>query len=321
MITQSNLIQANQAEVTLPPDLLYIILGPTASGKTKLAVQLAQLLQGEIISVDSRQVYKGMDIGTGKDIQEYQDIPYHLIDICAPGEKYNVSRFQLDFEAAYTDVLAREKRIIACGGTGMYLHALLQQQPYIDVPTNIVLRETLIQLPKDELLERLKQLPMPIDFLVDSSSHKRLIRAIEILTFLQKEPNFLDGIKKKPVYPHLVFGLDPTLEKRRANIFKRLHARLEEGLLEEIKLLLKEGLSHDDLQYYGLEYKYGSLYLDGVIDRDLFLQKLETEIHRYAKRQMTFFRKMEKDGIKIHWLKGETTEEQLNEIIQQLKKG
>lgn len=321
MITPSNLIQANQAEVTLPPDLLYIILGPTASGKTKLAVALAQWINGEIISVDSRQVYRGMDIGTGKDIQEYQNIPYHLIDICAPGEKYNVSRFQLDFEAAYSDILTRQKRVVACGGTGMYLHALLQQQPYIDVPTDIVLRETLIQQPKDQLLAQLKQLPRPADFQVDRSSHKRLIRAIEILTFLQNEPHFLTGIKQKPVYPNLVFGLDPTLEKRRANISKRLLNRIEEGLLDEIQDLLNDGLSHDDLQYYGLEYKYGSLYLNGSIDYSLFLQKLETEIHRYAKRQMTFFRKMEKDGIKIHWLKGETTEERLNEIIQQLKKG
>ena len=321
MISQSNSIQIHQAEVTLPPDLLYLILGPTASGKTKLAVALAQALDGEIISVDSRQVYKEMDIGTGKDIQEYKDIPYHLIDICEPGEKYNVSRFQLDFEAAYKAILARRKHAIACGGTGMYLHALLQQQPYIDVPVDIVLRETLLQQPKEQLLAHLETLPTPSDFKADTSSHKRIIRAIEILTFLGDHPQFMEGLQRKPSYPHVIFGLNPDLEKRRANISQRLEDRLEEGLLEEIQGLLDKGLSHDDLQYYGLEYKYGSLYLDGAIDRPYFLEKLETEIHRYAKRQMTFFRKMEKDGLTIHWLQGSTTEERLEEIGHQLKKG
>ena len=310
----------NQAEVNLPPDLLLVILGPTASGKTSLAVQLAQTLRGEIISIDSRQVYAGMDIGTGKDLPAYQDIPYHLIDICSPGEKYHVSRFLTDFRQAYTQLIARGKQPIACGGTGMYLHALLQDQPYINVPVDHVLRGTLASQTKEALIDSLIAFNIPEGFKIDRSSHKRLIRAIEILTYLKSDPTF--NLGSEPLkYPYKIFGLDPATALRRQRISDRLAQRLQAGLLEEIESLLAQGISHTALQYYGLEYKYGSMHLLGELDYKSFYAKLETEIHRYAKRQMTFYRKMEKDGIAIQWLKAENTADQLAEILLEIKKG
>lgn len=318
MITTSNNILPNRAEVDLPPDLLLTILGPTASGKTKLAVALAEHLVGEIISVDSRQVYKQMDIGTGKDLREYGSIPYHLIDILNPGEKYNVWQFTTDFERAYTDIISRKKQVIACGGTGMYFQALFQSQPYIDVPIDLVLRETLLKQSKEELIDLLHNFTIPSDYTIDKSSHKRLIRAIEILSWLHQNPEPLQK-STTPPYPYLVFGLNPALEKRRENISIRLSQRIEQGLLDEIESLLEQGVTHTDLQYYGLEYKYGSLFLAGEIDEIYFKTKLETEIHRYAKRQMTFFRKMEKDGVHIHWLDSIDTSDQVAEILQHIK--
>jgi len=310
--SEHNSIQ--QAGDNLPPDLLWVILGPTASGKTKLAVALAQRIQGEIISVDSRQVYRRMDIGTGKDLEEYKHVPYHLIDICEPGEKYNIFQFQNDFHKAYREIVKKGKSTIACGGTGMYIQSLLQPQPYMEIPTDEVLREEWLQKPKEELILHLEQLPTPVDFRIDRSSHKRLIRAIEILTWLQANPGF--KAKSAPHYPHLIFGIEPSLKDRRTHISLRLNERIENGLITEVQHLLDVGLTHAELQYYGLEYKYVSLYLQGVLDKPTFISRLETEIHRYAKRQMTYFRKMEKDGLRIHWLKANTVEEQLEEILQ-----
>lgn len=318
MITTSNTILPNRAEVDLPPDLLLTILGPTASGKTKLAVALAEHLCGEIISVDSRQVYRQMDIGTGKDLREYGSIPYHLIDILNPGEKYNVWRFMSDFDGAYNDIISREKQAIACGGTGMYFHALFQSQPYIDVPIDLVLRETLLKQSKEELIDLLQNFTIPSDYKIDKSSHKRLIRALEVLSWLRQNPEARHKSTTNS-YPSLVFGLNPSLEKRRESISIRLSQRIEQGLLDEIESLLERGVTHTDLQYYGLEYKYGSLYLAGEIDETFFKTKLETEIHRYAKRQMTFFRKMEKDGVYIHWLDSINTIDQVAEILHHIK--
>lgn len=291
----------HQAEVNLPPDLLLVILGPTASGKTKLAVQLAQSIQGEIISIDSRQVYRNMDIGTGKDLQEYKDVPHHLINICEPGEKYNVAQFEKDFQQAYDSICAQQKQAIACGGTGLYLQTALQEQPYIQVPVDLNLRLALGPLTKEQLIYKLSQYTIPETFHVDYSTHKRLIRAIEIMSWLSKNPE----TPTQPVrtYPHCIFGINPDLDLRRAKITERLHRRLEDGLVEEVQALLQNGLTHQSLQYYGLEYKYVSAYLLGEITKERLAEKLETEIHRYAKRQMTYFRKMEKDGISIHWLK------------------
>lgn len=308
----------DQVEDILPPDLLYTILGPTASGKTALAVSLARSIDGEIISIDSRQVYRGMDIGTGKDIEEYGNIPYHLIDIVTPGERYDISQFQNDFDRAYHEIQNREKQPIAVGGTGFYMHGLFVSQPYIHVEINPDLRTRLLSLDKVQLVTLLEKYPIPNDFKIDRSSHKRLIRAIEILEALKNGYK----IEKPTVGPYnpLIFGINPPLEQRRANISKRLKQRMEDGLIDEVKNLLSTGLTHEDLQYYGLEYKYVSLHLLGELSQQDFFTKLETEIHRYAKRQMTFFRKMEKDGLNIHWLKGETTDQRLNEILLKLKK-
>jgi len=301
------------AEARLPSGLLCVVLGATASGKTELAVALAKRIGGEIISVDSRQVYRRMDIGTGKDLEAYQDVPRHLVDICEPGERYNVSRFRTDFHQAYRDVLERGRRPIACGGTGLYLHSLLQAQPYVDVPVDLVLREKLQKLSKEELCQIVENRNFPSDFQVDRSVHRRLVRAVEVSTYLENHPDWKPENPKH--YPHVIFGIDPPVAERRGNISRRLEERVRRGLVDEVQSLLANGLTHEDLQYYGLEYKYVSLFLSGKIGQKTFFDRLETEIHRYAKRQMTFFRKMEKDGIQIHWLRSETTAGRLEEVL------
>lgn len=278
---------------------LILILGPTASGKTKLAVALAEKLNAEIISVDSRQVYRGMDIGTGKDIAEYGQIPYHLIDILPAGAKYNVTDFLEDFEKAYQAIKQKGKKVIACGGTGFYLHALLEARPYTQIPVNSSLRMQLEPQTKEELLDLLDRLEQPDDLKIDRSSKKRIIRALEIIDFISCHPSHI--LTSQPTYTAKVIGLNPDLECRRSRINQRLTQRLQEGMIEEVVTLHKSGLSYDDLAYYGLEYKYISLYLQGFMPYAEFVTKLQTEIHRYAKRQMTYFRKMEKDGIPIRW--------------------
>ncbi|MCS4227703.1 tRNA (adenosine(37)-N6)-dimethylallyltransferase MiaA [Sphingobacterium sp. BIGb0165] len=283
----------------VPKEKVIVILGPTASGKTKLAVQLAQQIDAEIISADSRQIYRRMDIGTGKDLTEYQDIPYHLIDIQEPGAKYNLGNFITDFNQAYRSILNKGKHTILCGGTGLYLQSVIQRAPYALIPSIEGFKEALSEQAESELMERISSYTCPQDFQIDHSTNKRIIRAIEILEFLRQNPDF----KPEQQAPDaLVIGLNPALEKRRSSISKRLNERIENGFLQEVEQLLAEGISHDQLQYYGLEYKYASLYLLGQLDYTTFFTKLETEIHRYAKRQMTYFRKMEKDGIKIHWI-------------------
>ena len=294
-------IQSLQQSIQDMAEDFVIILGPTASGKTKLAVALAQAINAEIISADSRQVYRGMDIGTGKDIQEYGEIPFHLIDIIDPGEKYNVTQFLADFEEAYSAIKSRGKQVIVCGGTGFYLQALLSPRPYAHIPIDLDYRASLEIMSKEEVLSLLKTKAIPSDFSVDFSSKKRMIRALEILEWLEKNPNHTP--ETSAVYTAKVFGLNPALEVRRERISQRLRARLEQGMIDEVKNLLAAGVTFEDLEYYGLEYKYISYYFQGEISYDDFVKKLETEIHRYAKRQMTYFRKMEKDGIGMNWLK------------------
>jgi len=301
------------AEVQLPSGLLCVVVGPTASGKTELAVALAKRIGGEIISVDSRQVYRQMDIGTGKDLEAYRGVPHHLVDICDPGERYNVSRFRTDFHRACRDVLERGRRPIACGGTGLYLHSVLLAQPYVDVPVDLALREKLQKRSKEELCQCIENQNFPSDFQVDRSAHKRLVRAVEVSAYLEKHPDWEP--ENPPHYPHVLFGIDPPVEERRGNISRRLEERIRRGLVDEVQSLLASGLTHEDLLYYGLEYKYASLFLSGKIGQKTFFDRLETEIHRYAKRQMTFFRKMEKDGLKIHWLRSGTTADRLEEAL------
>lgn len=282
----------------LDKDIL-VLLGPTASGKTRLAVQLAKTLGAEIISADSRQVYRDMDIGTGKDIQEYENITYHLIDIVEPGEQYNVSRFLADFEQAYAKIKARGNRVIVCGGTGFYLQALLTSQPYNQIPTDFDWRREQESRSKEEIEKLLNHYPIPEGYLIDRSSKKRMVRALEILIWLSKPGHVLPT--PVPVYKAIVIGLNPDVNTRRARISKRLYERIGQGMIEEVQALLGKGLTHDQLDYYGLEYRYISHYLQGLLSYENFVQKLETEIHRYAKRQMTYFRKMEKDGVDIQW--------------------
>lgn len=299
MIDRLKYILSLLEQQTVPKEKVIVILGPTASGKTKLAVQLAQHIDAEIISADSRQIYRRMDIGTGKDLSEYQDIPYHLIDIHEPGERYNLGNFIADFRQAQQSILEKGKHTILCGGTGLYIQSVIQQNPYALIPSIEGFKESLLAYPETELLTRLQEYTLPVNFQIDLSTKKRIIRAIEILAFLENHP---DHIVQQQEVDSIVIGLNPPLEIRREHISQRLKQRLNEGFLEEVCGLLTEGITHEQLQYYGLEYKYASLHLLGQLDYPAFTTKLETEIHRYAKRQMTYFRKMEKDGIIIHWV-------------------
>jgi len=311
----------------VPPQLLQakaeqfiVILGPTASGKTALAVSLAKQLQGVILSADSRQVYRHMNIGTGKDLSEYEDIPYALIDICEPGEKYHISRFQDDFFEALEKVRAQGKTPILCGGTGLYIQAVLQGSKYSQVPVDPLLRERLQPLSREELQQILAQKVIPEDLKIDQSTAKRLIRGIEIISYIEQYgPNFKQN--PAPVQQAIIIGLNPDRELRRQKISKRLIERIDSGMIAEVEQLLAHGLSHEELQYYGLEYKYISLYLQGKMSYAESIQKLEVEIHRYARRQMTYFRKMEKDGLQIHWISSTCRQEQLAQSLQIIKKG
>lgn len=299
MIDRLNPILSLLEQQAVLKEKVIVILGPTASGKTKLAVQLAQQVNAEIISADSRQIYRRMDIGTGKDLSEYQNIPYHLIDILEPGERYHLGKFITDFHQAQQSIAAKGKYTILCGGTGLYIQSVIQQNPYALIPSVEGLKESLLEYSEVELLKRLQEYAAPANFQIDLSTKKRMIRAIEILEFLKLHP---DHLSPQRAIDSIVIGLNPPLETRRAHISQRLEQRLKEGFLEEVYGLLTEGITHEQLQYYGLEYKYASLHLLGKLDYTSFTTKLETEIHRYAKRQMTYFRKMEKDGIMIHWV-------------------
>ena len=277
---------------------LLCILGPTASGKTRYAVQLARELDGEILSGDSRQVYRGMDIGTGKDLAEYGEIPYHLIDIADAGEKYNIFQYQKDFERAYRDIVARGKTPILCGGSGLYIEAATCGYHLPDVPPNRALRAELEQQPTEDLIARYEKLRKPHNT-TDYDTRQRLIRALEIAIWEESHPVVRsEFLPKKTKY----IGIDVSRDERNARIDRRLRARLDEGLINEVRGLLDRGLQPEDLLYYGLEYKYVTLYLTGALPYDEMVLKLQTAIHQFAKRQMTWFRGMERRGIKIEWV-------------------
>ena len=282
---------------------LLIILGPTASGKTKLAVNLANELGAEIISADSRQIFKGMDIGTGKDLDEYlinsNQIPFHLIDIKDAGEKYNVNLFKEDFYKSLQSIRVNHSLPILCGGTGMYIHSILQNHELTAVPIDETLRAELVRHSKDILVHQLSSYPENLRKNVDYSSSKRLIRAIEIAEYFKKN----DFIKlDRPIINPFVIGLKSEVEIRRKKILDRLETRLNTGLIEEVEGLIANGIGIDILNFYGLEYKFIAAYLTNQIDLQTLKERLGTAICQYAKRQMTFFRKMEKDGVKINWL-------------------
>lgn len=281
---------------------LIAILGPTASGKTPFAAALAHKLDTEIISADSRQLYRGMDLGTGKDLEDYtingKQIPYHLIDIADPGYKYNVFEYQQDFLNTYKEIRERGKRPILCGGTGLYLEAILKGYKLIPVPENPELREKLA----DKTLEELTKILSTYKTLhntTDVDTAKRAIRAIEIEEYYAAyEPDK----REFPKLNSLIIGLDIDRELRREKISRRLKQRIDDGMIEEVKGLLEKGIHSDDLIYYGLEYKYLTLYVTGQISYDEMYNGLEIAIHQFAKRQMTWFRGMERRGIDIHWI-------------------
>ena len=281
---------------------LITVLGPTACGKTQLAVALADRVGGEILSADSRQVYRGMDIGTGKDLADYNTgghvIPYHLIDIAEPGSKYNVYEFQSDFLKAYRDVVSRGVQPIMCGGTGLYLESVLRGYRLIPVPENPELRKSLEGKTLAELTEILKGYKT-LHNTTDVDTCKRAIRAIEIEECYRNTPVEAGQF---PDIRSLNIGVDISRELRRERISRRLEKRLQEGMIDEVKGLLDRGIPAEDLIYYGLEYKYVTLYVTGQLEYKYLLQELEVAIHQFAKRQMTWFRGMERRGIKIEWI-------------------
>ncbi|WP_293742179.1 tRNA (adenosine(37)-N6)-dimethylallyltransferase MiaA [uncultured Pedobacter sp.] len=295
---------------------LIIILGATASGKTKLAVSVADALNGEIISADSRQVFKRMDIGTGKDLQEYhingKTIPYHLIDILSPGELYHVDAFKNDFYKAFAAITKKNNMPVLCGGTGMYIHSLLQNQTYTAVPVNQPLRDRLDLLSKEELVLILQSDESQNIGHVDLSSKKRLIRALEIADYLKN--NILEEVNRPSLKP-LIFGLKNEVEVTRAKILTRLNERFKAGLVEEVEQLLKDGIDREILVFYGLEYKFIVNYLEGLLTFEELELKLGTAICQYAKRQNTFFRKMEKDNVEIIWLDASMPTNLLKQLI------
>jgi len=297
---------------------IIIILGATASGKTKLAVQVAHALNGEIISADSRQVFKNMDIGTGKDLQEYTlegtSIPYHLINIMEPGQRYHVDAFKKDFYEAFEQITNRNKMPILCGGTGMYIHSLLQNQAFTAVPVNQPLRDQLELLSKEELVLQLQNNPDQNIQHVDLSSKKRLIRALEIAAYLKE--NELETIDRPKLKP-LIFGLKNEVELTRAKILTRLEERFKAGMIEEVQQLLQVGTSKEMLVFYGLEYKFIVNYLDGLLTLEELKLRLGIAICQYAKRQNTFFRKMEKDSVNIVWLDASLSTNQLKQLVLQ----
>lgn len=281
-----------------------VVTGPTASGKTSLAAQLAYRIGGEIISADSRQVYRGMNLGTGKDYDDYivngVEVPHHLVDIVDAGYKYNLFEFQRDFIKVYNDLKNREVFPVVCGGSGMYIDSIISGYRLIEVPPDPELRAELEKKPMEELISILASYKS-LHNTTDIDTKKRTIRAIEIEIFTQRNPSVLTLL---PKIKSLVIGVRYDREERRNRISVRLKKRMEMGMVDEVRDLLKQGIDPETLIYYGLEYKYITLFLTGKLGYDEMIRDLEIAIHRFAKRQMTWFRGMEKKGIRIHWLDG-----------------
>lgn len=306
---------------------MITILGPTASGKTPVAARLAMEIGGEVISADSRQVYRRMDIGTGKDLEDYMVsqrdgsfvIPYHLIDIREPGTKYNLFEYQQDFFDAYQDIRGRGKVPILCGGTGLYIEAVLKGYHLSPVPQNQELRDRLEGKTLAELTQMLTELKQKtgsnMHNTTDVDSCQRAIRAIEIETYNIEHPT---PRRELPPVDSIIIGIDIDRELRREKITRRLKARLDEGMVDEVKTLLEEGISPEDLIYYGLEYKFVTEYLMGKTSYDEMFTRLEIAIHQFAKRQMTWFRGMKRRGFKINWIDATLPMDEKIEIIKQL---
>lgn len=286
---------------------MITILGPTASGKTSLAAALAARIDAEIISADSRQVYRGMTIGTGKDLDDYRQgdrlIPYHLIDICEPGTKYNLFQYQQDFHLIYNNIVARGVRPILCGGTGLYIESVLKGYALSPVPQNQALRDKLADKSLAELTEMLEDLKRRNHSVMhnrtDVDTAQRAIRAIEIETYNLEHPT---DNRTLPPIDSVIIGVDINREERRRKITQRLKQRLEEGMVDEIRQLLDRGIAPENLIYYGLEYKFVTEYVIGKTSYEEMFRQLEIAIHQFAKRQMTWFRGMERRGFTIHWI-------------------
>uniref|UniRef100_UPI0040291F41 tRNA (adenosine(37)-N6)-dimethylallyltransferase MiaA n=1 Tax=Prevotella sp. TaxID=59823 RepID=UPI0040291F41 len=286
---------------------MITILGPTASGKTSLAAALAARIDAEIISADSRQVYRGMTIGTGKDLDDYRQgdrvIPYHLIDICEPGTKYNLFQYQQDFHLIYNNIVARGVRPILCGGTGLYIESVLKGYALSPVPQNQALRDKLADKSLAELTEMLEDLKHRNHSVMhnrtDVDTAQRAIRAIEIETYNLEHPT---DNRTLPPIDSVIIGVDINREERRRKITQRLKQRLEEGMVDEIRQLLDCGIAPENLIYYGLEYKFVTEYVIGKTSYEEMFRQLEIAIHQFAKRQMTWFRGMERRGFTIHWI-------------------
>lgn len=296
---------------------IITILGPTASGKTSFAANLATNLNAEIISGDSRQVYRGMDIGTGKDLKDYivgqRMIPYHLIDIVDAGYEYNIFEYQKDFYKVFNEIKDRRKIPILCGGSGMYIESILNGYKLIQVPQNKVLRDE-FEKTKTEKLVKILSSYGSLHNISDTSDRKRLIRAIEIQQFHKTNK---DIQTKLPVIKSIIFGIDLERDEVRNRITKRLKTRLQEGMIEEVKELMRKGLSSEQIKFYGLEYKFLTAYINDELSYDEMFRQLNTAIHQFAKRQMTWFRRMEKKGFNINWIDGKLNlETKINKCIE-----
>ncbi|MBQ2563835.1 MAG: tRNA (adenosine(37)-N6)-dimethylallyltransferase MiaA [Muribaculaceae bacterium] len=280
---------------------MIIITGPTASGKTGKAVALARAIGAEIISADSRQLYRGMDLGTGKDLDEYGNVPYHMIDICPAGYKYNLYEYLRDYQACYDNITSRGKPVVMCGGTGLYVESVVKGIQLPPVPENSELRAELETKSLDELtliLKRYKTLRNNSDI----DTPKRAIRAIEIAMYYHNNPHLKAQTEPHPLADAVVIGINIDRDARRQRITRRLKARLEAGMVDEVRHLIESGVAPADLIYYGLEYKFITLHVMGRLSFDEMFTQLETAIHQFAKRQMTWFRGMERRGTHIHWL-------------------
>lgn len=295
------------------------IVGPTASGKTTRAVQAARHFNGEVLSADSRQIYRGMTIGTGKDLNEYGDVPFHLIDICDAGEKYNLHRYLRQFRNCYDDVMGRGKIPVICGGSGMYIENALNGITMPEVEQNPELRKSLEGKTLQELTSILSQYKT-LHNTTDVDTVKRALRAIEICDYYNRHPEEAALTVKRNAnkIDAVVIGVDISREARRNKISQRLRARLDEGMVEEVRSLLDSGIPADNLIYYGLEYKYVTLYITGKLTYEEMFVQLETAIHQFAKRQMTWFRGMEKRGITINWLPYDISESDFVDAVSKM---
>lgn len=294
---------------------LLVILGPTASGKTSRAVDVARRINGEIISADSRQLYRGMDLGTGKDLEEYDGVPYHMIDICPAGYKYNLYEYLRDFNFCYNTIKDNGKFPILCGGTGLYIESVLNGLQLPKVPENTTLRTSLAGKSLEELTEILSSMKTLHNH-TDVDNVKRAIRAIEIQTYYEQHPEAAVSSMPHPMQDVVVIGVDIDRESRRNRISKRLRDRLDAGMVDEVKSLINSGVNPDDLIYYGLEYKFITQHVIGQLSYDEMFSQLEIAIHQFAKRQMTWFRGMEKRrGFKIDWIPWNLSEDDFAETV------